>query len=354
MLPIWMGVEIEGGDVVISSGVLESVAVADIELDRSNPRIRKFLEMYPDDPTPEQIYQALNVTGGDDDTSGSSPTFEKLKNSILTNGGVIQPVILNRRPDGTLICIEGNTRVALYKNFIEDNVKGNWTNIPALVHDNIDPGQVDAIRLQVHLVGPRPWDPYSKAKYLHYLRNQEHLPFATIVDFCGGRQKDVIESINAYSDMETYYRAVIGDDDDFDVTRFSGFVELQKAGIKDAVFKAGFDLHDFARWIQEGKLYPLNKVRVLPRILRHPKAREVFLKQGAKKAEQELEKPELTKTLREADIGQLARALAEAIDMLPYGELQRLRSDPSIDVAQDLLVAQQSLTDLLHSLGMDD
>jgi len=336
---------------MISSGVLESVAVADIVLDRSNPRIRKFLEMYPEEPTPEQIYQALGAGGGDDDSGAGGPTFEKLKNSILTNGGVIQPVILNRRSDGTLVCIEGNTRVALYKSFVDEKVKGNWTHIPALVHDDIDEGQVDAIRLQVHLVGPRPWDPYSKAKYLYHLRTQQLLPFATIVDFCGGRQRDVMESITAYSEMETYYRAVIGDDGDFDVTRFSGFVELQKTGIKDALFKAEFDLHDFARWIHEGKLYPLNKVRVLPRILRHPKAREVFLKYGAKKAELELEKPDLSKTLREADIGQLARALTEAIDTLQWGEVQRLRADPSGEAVQDLQVTLQSLSDLLQSLN---
>lgn len=336
---------------MISSGVLESVAVADIELDRSNPRIRKFLEMYPEEPTPEQIYQALGAGGGDDDSGAGGPTFEKLKNSILTNGGVIQPVILNRRSDGSLVCIEGNTRVALYKSFVEEKVKGNWTHIPALVHDNIDETQIDAIRLQVHLVGPRAWDPYSKAKYLHHLRTQQLLPFATIVDFCGGRQRDVMESITAYSEMETHYRAIIGDDGDFDVTRFSGFVELQKAGIKDAIYKSGFDLNDFSRWIHEGKLYPLNKVRILPRILRHQKAREVFLKYGAKKAELELERPDLSKTLREADIGQLARALTEAIDTLQWGEMQRLRADPSGEAIQDLLVTQQSLSDLLQSLN---
>jgi hypothetical protein len=72
--------------------------------------------------------------------------------------------------------------------------------------------------LQVHLVGTRPWDPYSKAKYLHHLRTQALLPFSQIVDFCGGRQKDVLESINAYSDMEKYYRPVVPDDGSFDTS----------------------------------------------------------------------------------------------------------------------------------------
>src|ERR1035441_1194676 len=114
---------------MVKNGVLESVPVADIELDRTNPRIRKFLEMYPDAPTAGQIYLALGAAG--DDESESSTSFEKLRNSILTNGGIIHPVILNRRADGSLICVEGNTRVALYKNFIDEKVAGNWTHIHA-------------------------------------------------------------------------------------------------------------------------------------------------------------------------------------------------------------------------------
>jgi hypothetical protein len=95
---------------MIGAGVSEQVAVSDIQLDYNNPRIKKFIEMYGEHPTAEQISQALGA-GGDDEGGGSGTTFDKLKNSILTNGGVIQPVILNRQRDGTLVCIDGNTRV---------------------------------------------------------------------------------------------------------------------------------------------------------------------------------------------------------------------------------------------------
>jgi len=328
------------------------VAVDDVELDRSNPRIRKFLEMYGNEPTPEQIFLALGAGNDDDSGSSTSTTFEKLKQSILTNGGIIQPVILNRRKDSTLVCVEGNTRVALYKHFGKTGVKGSWTHIPALVHDEIDEASIHAIRLQVHLVGTRPWDPYSKAKYLYELRTQEHLPFATIVDYCGGRQTEVVESINAYADMEQYYRPVVGDDGDFDTTRFSGFVELQKPGVKQAITAAGFDFSDFARWIHENKLFPLQKVRVLPRILRNEKAREIFLKHGARKAEAVLEKPDLNRTLQEAEIGQLARALVGRIASLPYSEYQRIGADAGGETAQALIEAQTELANLTKSLGL--
>ena len=87
---------------MVIGGVLEQVPVADIELDRTNPRIRKFLEMYPEAPTAEQMYLALNAAG--DEEGESSTSFQKLKNSIQTNGGIIHPVILNRRADG--LCLK--------------------------------------------------------------------------------------------------------------------------------------------------------------------------------------------------------------------------------------------------------
>ena len=329
--------------------ILQSVPVVTIELDRANPRIRKFLEMYGDEISAEQIFLALGAQG--DDEHESSTSFEKLKNSILTNGSIIQPIILNRTAEGKLVCVEGNTRVALYQSFLNEKVKGNWSHIPALVYNEMTAAQIDAIRLQVHLVGTRPWDPYSKAKYLHYLRTQELLPFERIVEYSGGRRKEIVESITAFSDMEQYYRPVLPDDTAFDTRRFSGFVELQKPGVKEAILKAGFTFTNFAEWIHTEKLAPLNTIRVLPRILRNPKAREIFLKQDAKAAMQVLERPDLNKALSEAGIGPLAQALTQAIYHLPWREAERLRLDPASDTAQQLNEVFTALSELMNNLG---
>lgn len=332
------------------AGTHEEIPVEEIELDSSNPRIRKFLEMYGGNPTPEQIFLALGA-GNEEDDRKDGPTFQKLKQSIITSGGIIQPVILNRRANGTLVCIEGNTRVALYKEFLKSRTPGSWSTIPALVHNEIDDAAVHAIRLQVHLVGPRPWDPYSKAKYLRDLRHNEHLPFSKIVDFCGGRQSEVSTFINAYNDMEAYYRPIIADDGDFDTTRFSGFVELQKPGVKQAVTQAGFDYKDFATWIRDNKLFPLRTVRLLPRILRNARARDVFLKKDAREAEKVLEKPEIDKNLQDANLGQIARALSEKLATLPYEQYQKLRADSTSDTVQALLEAQEKLSEFIRDLG---
>lgn len=341
----------------IVPGVLMNVPVADIELDRDNPRIRNWLEMYSD-PTPEQIFQALGAGSDDDSGESSTTTFKKLRQSIITNGVVIQPVILNRLPDGRLVCIDGNTRVAIYRDFVAQGKSGNWSQIPAIVHDGLDDAGVDAVRLQVHLVPPRGWEPYAKAKYLHFLRNHEHQPFSVIEDYAGGGRKEIRESILAYEDMERYYRPLIPSDGNFDTKKFSGFVELQKLGIKEAIFEAGFSLKDFAQWIYDERLYPLNTVRRLPRILRHQEARKVFLKPkedggGARNAEKLLEQPDLGKALTDADVGTLARALNVRILKMPFAESNALKQDAGGDAAQELLQAYENLRDLLSMIGLE-
>jgi len=325
--------------------VFENVPVADIQLDRNNPRIRRFLEMYPD-PTPEQIYLALGAGGEPAGEGGSS--FDKLKNSILSSKGIVQPIIVNRM-DGRLVCVEGNTRVAIYRSFTDEGVAGNWTQIPAMVYTNLSEDRVDAIRLQVHLVGPRAWDPYSKAKYLHFLRTQELQPFERIIDFCGGGKREVQESIQAYADMEKYYRPLV-DEGKYDLTRFSGFVELQKPKVKEAVFAHGYSIGEFAQWIHDRKIDPLSTVRQLPAVLADPKARQVFLKQGMRKAIATLDRPDLEVQLGQASLAQLARALTEAVRKIDLSELRRLRANPEDETVRSTYEALDELQGLRDEL----
>jgi len=324
----------------MQQGTHTLVPINEIILDKSNPRIALWLEMYEGEPTPEQIHQALGA--GVDDKEGQGGTkFSTLKNSIQTNGGIIQPVILNTLSNGKKVCIEGNTRVCLYKSFRDQKVKGIWDKIPAIVYKNLD---------EEALVGPRQWDPYSKAKYLTYLRNKEKMPFSRLVDYCGGSQKAVMESIDAFADMEAYYRPLCDSEGDFDPQRFSGFVELQKNNVKTAISQAGYDISDFAKWVYDKKIFPLATVRWLPKILKNKKATQVFLKKGAVEAIKVLDRPDLSKALLDATLAQLAQALAEAINKIPFATAKELESDPTSDTNQALLEAQDALNAFIASI----
>lgn len=327
----------------------EPVPIDDIILDDSNPRIKHYLEMYTV-LNDEHMLLALGAGAEDEGGSTALGSYQRLKHSIRASGGVIQSIIVKPLDDGRYICIEGNTRVAIYRQLRkEDKDTGEsgekWDYIPALISDQMDEEEAHKIRLQVHLVGNRPWDPYSKAKYLHELVEDYKMPMVELVSYCGGSRADVLQSINAYIDMETHYRPVVDNvDGGFDPSRFSAFVELQKPGIKHAIFEAGFSESDFSQWVDERKLFPLNSVRRLPQILNNSIARRVFLREGARAAITTLDAPDLDTRLREANISQLARALQEKVGQLSYDDAERITSQPDSEEYLDL-------KDLLISVG---
>jgi hypothetical protein len=56
-------------------------------------------------------------------TQEAGTTAEKLRNSILANGGIMQPIIVRKQENGQHLCVEGNTRLYLYRTFARDKLE---------------------------------------------------------------------------------------------------------------------------------------------------------------------------------------------------------------------------------------
>ena len=78
------------------------VEINKIILDKGNPRIKHFLEMYSE-LNEERMLLALGA-GAETDPQGS---YERLKNSIRASSGIIQPIILKALEEDRYLCIEG-------------------------------------------------------------------------------------------------------------------------------------------------------------------------------------------------------------------------------------------------------
>lgn len=311
--------------------------------------------MYGESVTAEQISLALESGAGRSGTeSGSNTTYISLRDSIKTNGGIIHPIIVNKTLDGKYVVIEGNTRVQIYREFKANSTQGNWGTIPAMVYNNLNKAQIDAIRLQAHLVGPREWDPYSKAKYLHYLSNQEYLTIAQIVDFCGGNKLEVNNYINAYIDMENYYRPLLESDADFDHRRFSAFVELQKVTVKSALLNHGFSKTHFSQWIIEDKFGRLENVRGLPRVLNNPKSKEVFLRENMEEALKVLIAPTPSSSLSDATLEQLAYEICKRAATVTWNYVQKLRDDPLSETRDIFFSARDTIANFCKDIEAED
>ena len=165
-------------------GSYEMLRVDVIQFDRENPRIKMALEKYGDLLNAERIHFALR--SATDGARGTS-SYSSLRDSIRASGGVMSPVTVTRQGD-EYICIDGNTRLAIYKRFLKDGVEGNWSEIKAIVLNNANQRAVETVRVSAHLVGAREWPAYEKARYLHYLRNQQFMDYSEMIALCGGNK----------------------------------------------------------------------------------------------------------------------------------------------------------------------
>ncbi len=336
------------------------IATHQIDFDRENPRIKVALEKYGDKLDDQRIRFALQTAT---EGSASASSYRSLKDSIRAARGISVPIVV--WPDnGRFVCVYGNTRVTVYYELHEESAPGDWTAINCLVLDNPDQRDIETIRVTAHLVGAREWPAYEKARYLHYLRNVEFMDYDELIARCGGNKKTITQQIDAYHDMNEFYRDV-NSDDAFKVDRFSGFVELQNRDVKDSIYSAGFDIHDFGRWIRDGQIYRLADVRRLPRVLADDEAKGTFVNGGIRSIEDAIAVAEANRqkdihassadtTVANASMGVLAEALLQRIKAQPREDYLALRdrqyetADQDVDILSDLA---EHLHDLLQDVS---
>lgn len=327
--------------------------IESVELDINNPRIKQFLEIYGDNITSEGIALALSASSG----VGSSTSHAALKESIKVNRGLINPIIVNHSTDtDKMTVIEGNTRLQIYKEFKESDPTGPWNTIIAIVYEDLTNEQIHAIRLQTHLVGPRDWDPYSKAKYLHQLSDIEKLPMNTIISYCGGKGPEIRKLIDAYICMDKYYikpAEEMGFDPD--VREFSKFAEFQNTSVKQSLIVHSYTEKDFATWVIKGNIDSAQNVRKIPAILANRRAKEEFLKTNISEAVKYLNADEKSsKILDSLTLDNLIVEVTTRIKRIEWSEIKGLRNNPSYSQQKENIIdLLDELSDLVKEIQED-
>lgn len=315
-----------------------------IELDKGNPRIANYLEYYSEDNLDSDTMALLLGT--------SSESCASLKDSIKEHKGIVHPIIVNHFPDGRYIVVEGNTRLQIYRDFYKKGEPGNWSKIKAIVHENLTETAMHSIRLQAHLVGPREWDAYAKAKYLDYLANTLHMSMKELISYCGGTSKatEIKQMIAAYQDMQTYYRPLCSDDAIFNIKKFHGFVELQKRNVLESLALHGYTKKDFSKWMVEERFSKLEDVRRLSDILNSKKASEAFFKYNSQAAKKILAVEEISPdSLKDVPYEMLAKELIKRMNEFQMTEVLYLRTDAAyewkLEALKDLVESVQLVID---------
>ena len=326
---------------------LMSLPIDSIKLDEENPRIKQCLENYTT-VTPEAIALALWDSGDGD----AATSYRVLRDSIKDSGGIIHPIVVNHEDNGDYVAIEGNTRLQIYKDFVQKNVPGEWSQITALVYEGLTKVEKHSIRLQSHLVGPRDWDPYSKAKYLYQLSEIEMLPMNSIVNMCGGNKNEITKAIDAYKYMKMYYEPYAKSRGlEPDTRDYSKFREHENARIKSAIQHKGYPENQFAKWVVDENIDKAQSVRLIPAIMRNKEALDTFLKGNLTEAETVLRAAELSN----ADLSQypyevLSGELFKQLMTLPATEVDELANNPDKAMKRDSLERLKSKLDFIINM----
>lgn len=327
----------------------EFLDIHEIQFDKTNPRIQRALDTYHGGEI-NSLRIALALREGssehDNDTTSNTTTYDRLHTSIK-NQGVISPIIVKEQ-NGQYICVEGNTRLLIYRELSKTTGEERWKTISCRIFKKVTLEEIDAIRLQAHLVGPRPWDPYSKARYIAYLWNEKHMSNEKIIEHCGGNKKQIRDSLAAYNMVEYIYKPTLNNPEDFDHTRFSGFVEYQDSRVCNSVYEAGYTDKDFATWLHNKKISPLQHVRSLPNILKNDEAKQVFLRQDSSAALKVLNQPSLDELMRKFDIREILEAVRQKVARLGYEDVVAYK-----DQADRLIAVVSETVDVLQEFKND-
>ena len=237
------------------------------------------------------------------------------------------------------LCIDGNTRVAIYRDLELKEERGNWKTIEADIitgttEEEIE-REIERTRIVSHIVGPREWSPYRRAKYLYKLRFEDKLDWKEIVELCGGagNESTLRDSIAAYELMEEYREQV--PEGNFKEDRFSAFEEIVKLRMVAKLEDHGKTMEDFNRWVEKGVLRTDAEVRELRKVLNDEEAREELEREEPRSLEKAIHivkskeardrsNSERVKLAREASVLELAQWLMERLENMTMKELRAM------------------------------
>ena len=261
----------------------EEIDTALIRLDPENPRIVDQLGNKKFDSLANQNEVIQSYLRGDTGNDENGPSANELEKSIYSSKGIIEPIILQKIGQDDYLCVEGNTRLSIYRHFIEKYPDETiWNNIPSLVHDHISEEKIHELRLQAHFVGKKEWTPYAKGKYITLLVDKSY-SLAKIKEIVGRSKEKTRANYYAYKVFKESYEPLFNPDRDNvfpEKTKFSMCVTVPEGGkIALGLEYRDLDINDYAQWVKSNKVDSANDVRrFLEKVLTNKEVYEVFIK----------------------------------------------------------------------------
>ena len=246
------------------------IEVEKIDLDKENPRIKAALEnpSIVDDASYDelrlQLEHAMSAGGG-------SRGWRRLRRSIKAAGRALQRITVVE-VDDRYVCIDGNTRVAIYKDLQDKNEPGDWGYIEADIIMDSDPAEVE----KTHRTGPDD-QPHRGTKRLVALqtrkvsacfeiRREDELEGNRRAVRRGGKQK---RDANQHGCIRVVWRST-GNRCRRTTSRKTATAHSKRWSrlrMVKTLEEHGKSMEDFNRWVEKGVLRTDAEVRDLRKVL---------------------------------------------------------------------------------------
>ncbi len=295
---------------------IEYIPIDEIYLDVENPR-SKYSDPYSiGDPFDEQKQAQTSALLRQQDGDGATGySVQSLKQSIIQSEGIVNPIWIKKVMD-KWVCIEGNTRLCIYKDLQKEHPDDTtWNKIPAITYTDITPDIESKLKLTAHIVGTRDWKPYNKAKYVIDLMNTD-LTFEEISEIVGGRVGELKRQVAAVQKFDKHFLPISGGDKSH--RKFSHYIEREKsASAQFALDEHNISEEEFAEWVQDKKFGMAINVRKFKEIADNPDAFKAFKANGYKAATTFLESDDLV-DLGEIELKELSDEIKKRFQRIDF------------------------------------
>lgn len=126
-------------------------------------------------------------------------SVKNLEKEVERHGGLLEAILV--RYD-TMQVIEGNSRLAVYRQFNEKYPGGDWELIQCDIVSSLTEEQQFAFLNQIHVKGKTQWSAYEKAN-LAYVRKERGWTEARIADLFGETEATISNSIKVIDLMKS-------------------------------------------------------------------------------------------------------------------------------------------------------
>jgi len=287
----------------------------DVRLDPANPRVQYLVGQTGGNITQEQLDELL----------WGKDQVKALAQSILQNGGVREPIIVQKVGDATVVR-EGNCRTVACRHLSEQYPGDDrFGFIPAQVYEDVLSEEDLAVILADMHVGKKiSWDAYEQAKVIHDLSTIHGKTYDWLSNHLRLSKGKISENLKAYKAATDYLNA---SPDPANVRKFSFFQEVMKKPDLRTTFEDSAEFRQsFHRWLNEDKLTDARQVRSLPAILVNPEALRALDERGYESASKVLitNDPALG-----SDLFHAVKLATGALQVAPFAEIQDLRAGNS-------------------------